>query len=289
MEFATSKDQYSGEKRELIVLNDCDGSCIEHTVEHQLIEAGVMNRKYSHAGEDTPGSIFYWNKHVAAPQFSPDYVADKVPGHCGWCYKEIEYQYHYILTGNRIVNLNEKYDVCLPESIVTGSECIKLCREMNNLLTNLRKYTMYGSRLRFTRGRILARDIVNAAAGWHKDIDRIALPLRWFYFEDWWRPVLMLGQENMGYGYHTRYQGSDYSVWGNMKRAADGNRNISAFHLFSGMDEFHEETDIYTHGRQTAEDDKYVVLTRQSATNLSYEIRNRRRKLKMTGSFKDDK
>lgn len=287
MEFATSKDQYSGENRKLLRLEQCDGSAKFNTVEGQLIMYGVLDRKWSHAGEDTPGSVFYWFKHVVAPMYTVADLVSGETGHCGICFKDINYKYHYTRTGAERVNLNEKFDVSLPMDIVSGSECIKLTREMKNLLHNLKKNNMYCNRLRFTRGRILARDIVNGCGGW--DVESIALPLRWFYFEDWWRPVLMLGQDNMGYGRHTSYRGSEHSVWGNMKRAANGERNISAFHLFDGEDESHEKVDIYTHGRQSAEDDKYVVLTRQSAMNLAHEIRTRRTRLKNKGIFRDDK
>lgn len=284
--FATTKNQFSGNGRYAIVLGACDGSDKKHTIEQQLIDFGVMDKKWSHRSDNVPGSIFYWFTHVAAPAYSISKWTTDVPGNCGICYTSIEHKYYYVLNGDPKVNLNEKYDVILPREVTTGSECINLTKQMKNLLKNLDEKGMVSGSLRFTRGRILARDIINSFSTWK--VDTIALPLQWFYFENWWRPLFMLGQDNMGYGYHSTYEGTD-SVWTNMKLAARKERIIRAFELFRGEDEFHEPVTIYTHGRQVADADKYVVLTRHSAMNLSWEISRKKANLINKGIFKDDK
>lgn len=272
---------------ETLFIGGCDGSSSETSLETQLIRYGLLDRKWSHKDEDTPGSVFYWFKHVVSPIYSITQITEDVSWHCGICHKEIKRKFFYECTRNPVVNLNERYDVRMPDSIVSGSECIKLGDDMKNLLKNLRENKMYVNRLRFGRGRILARDVISAHDYWK--VETIALPLRWFYFEDWWRPVIMLGQENSGYGYHVQWQGGIKSVWGNMKKAAEKDRDVKAFQLFRGYDEYRAPVDIYSHGRQSSADDRYVVLTRSSARDMHYEITGRMRKLKNEGKFIDDK
>lgn len=274
MMFATSPKQFAQSKtRKVIFIGTCDGSSKFNTLEHQLIAEGILDTKWSMNNDDEPGSIFYWFKHVGATEYIPEsYLHHTDAWHCGICYHEINHIYRYSRMNGGPVNLTEDIDVMLPETIISGSECINLTEELR-ALTNYIDRNGFATRGIFYKfGRIAAREIIASWDSWKKN--EIALPVQWFYFEPVERQKLMLGQDNSGYGRHVEFYGRYDSVPRCMAAALRQPRNIRAYQLFNGLDEYKKTADLNTVG-QVATSCHYVVLTRDSAKKLAGELNYR--------------
>lgn len=268
MEFATSKNQYAGSDRETILIGACDGKTRERTLEHQLIRNGIIDGKWSHAGDETPGSIFFWFKHVAAGIYEPDYMElDSIDtNHCGICYHDIEYVYHFISDGMHKLNLTRDMDVVMPATIVSGSECIHLGDEMLRLREWLFRHGLVQKVMKFTRSRIDVQCIIDCWQTWDRDV--VALPLRWFYFRPDIRQAMARG-ESFGRGRHIFGAYAGDSLPRKMNMAAKETGYIRAKDIFSGRDDYTGRVvDINCDG-QSSHPCAYAKLYRDQAMELA--------------------
>ena len=164
----------------IIQIGVCDGSSREATLERQLIKNGLMAQKWS-MSDDTPGTVFFWFKHVAAQVYEPDMMEpnETKDWHCGVCYTAIKHLYHF--RGGGIVNFAKDIDVSLPPVIVSGSECIWLGKELKALTNYLVSSKYVVGPVRYTRGRIDAQCLFDSFDQW--PYDEFVLPLQWFYLK----------------------------------------------------------------------------------------------------------
>ena len=244
----------------------CDGSSKEYTLESRLIELKLMDRKWSHTNEDTPGSVFYWFKHVMAAQYTPDYFRKRVDGHCGICYTEIDWEYRYVRTGLKVLNITEKADVELPDEIVSGSECINLGDDARRIVRYLvEKGMCERGMMTFTRGRFDIVPILRNRATWKAPV--FAFPIRWFYFPPAVRGMLRAGQFSGRYGMHAVYDGNNPYIAVNMSHAVQQRRTLSAYELFRGLDEYRRPCDWNTDA-QAATPFFYAVIDKDMAGRL---------------------
>lgn len=265
MDFATSKNQYPA-KKDLLRLDTCDGSAPDNTLEAQLIREGIIESKWSHADEDTPGSIFFWFKHVAAPLYVPDFCSftDSRSRHCGICYHKIRFVYHYNLAdpGIDVVNLTGELDVRLPPDMVSGSECIHLADEFMAIRNWMIANGFFNGMIRFSHGRIDVDSLIVNWSSWK--LDSIALPLQWFYFRPAVRQFLA-GREPLIGGRNVFMPFEDRSVIRRIRRATVQGGNVRAKTLFQGMDDYARMVADINCDHQSSHSCAYALLTRDDA------------------------
>lgn len=268
MEFATHKNQYSGEGRKVLTIGECDGSTREATLEAQLINYGIIDSKWSHCNEDTPGSVFFWFKHVGASVYEPEYIAyeDENTRHCGVCFHDIDFVYYFNRVVHEPINLTRDLDILLPRTMVSGSECIHLADELMAIRNYLFKHRLVHERITFIRSRIDARCVIGAWKTW--DREKVALPLRWFYFTPSIRKVLAL-DDSFGSGVHVFLGSSDNSVPRKMNAAAKENGTISTKSLFTGRDEYECKGADINSDWQSSHKCAYAVIHRDVARMLA--------------------
>lgn len=273
MEFATSKNQYPGEDRDILLIGACDGVTMERTLEAQLIKHGIIDEKWSHCNEDTPGSVFFWFKHVGAAVYEPDSIECNAEGtsHCGVCYHDIDYVYHFNRIGSDRINLTRDLDIAMPLTIVSGSECIHLADELLSIRNWLFRHGFAVRRIQFKRSRIDVQCIIDSFETW--DRDRVALPLRWFYFSPSIRNFLAL-DDRFGRGEHVFLASSDRSVPRNMNRAAKENGYISTKSIFQGRDEYEMKPADINSDWQSSHPCAFVILRREVARQMARPTRN---------------
>ena len=266
--------------RKMVKIGCCDGECKANTLAWHLIQQGIIDRKWSHANENDPRSVFYKVKHSVSQVMYPASISfhDKKDGHCGVCFKEIQnfYSYKAIPGRNRIVNITDEVDLELPETIVAGCECITLGDELRALIGYLTHMDKETNRRRicdeilFMRERIDARCIISSWKKW--SVDTVALPLDWFYFTPAIRRLLMLGQTVSGYGWHVNNFQHYKHIGTGMHYASLQKRNVRAYDLFRGYDKgTHRMCDLDT-DEQVRDSYRYAILTRESARELHKEL-----------------
>ena len=269
MEFATSIDQYSGTGRKLLKLGPCDGEDNTRTVLSYLMDAGLLQKKRCLAGDDTPGSIFYWFKHVAAQVMSPDTVTMEQDGNCGVCFHHITNQFRYInMNPDGVVNLTEDIDVRLPPVIISGSECITLTDDFSNLMSYVMANGLSGKVIRFAFGKVDAWEVVKSYRSWKLDI--YPLPISWFYFKPSLRRMLMLGQRTAGFGFHTAIETRGLTPGRAINMARKTTRTVEAYRIFNGHDEYGHRCGIDSEA-QAVDRFCFIVLEKQNMARLIHE------------------
>lgn len=269
MEFATSIDQYAGAGRKLIKLGPCDGEDSTRTVLSYLMKAGLLQKKRCLAGDDTPGSIFYWFKHVASQVMSPDSVILKQDGNCGVCFHHITNQFRYINNNPEgMVNLTEDIDVRLPPVIISGSECITLTDEFSNLMHYIMANRLSEKMIRFAFGKVDAWEVVKSHESWEQE--SYALPISWFYFKPSMRRMLMLGQRTAGFGFHTAIDTRGLMPGTAIKMARLAPRGVEAYRIFNGHDEYGHRCGIDSEA-QAVDRFCFVVLEKRNMARLVHE------------------
>lgn len=268
MEFATSKNQFSGENREILTIGACDGRTRERTLESRLMEAGIIDGKWSHRNEDTPGSVFYWFKHVGASVYSPDFIDYNLEStnHCGICYHDIDFVYHFNRGETDRINLTRDLDIVMPPTIVSGSECIHLADELIGIRNWLFKHGFAIRRIKFNRGRIDAQCIIDSYQKWDRPV--VALPLMWFYFTPTQRRFLAM-DDSFGMGRHVFLASGEKSVPKRMNLAAKENGNISTKSLFGGRDEYAMNMASIDTDEQSSHPCAFAIITVDQARTLA--------------------
>ena len=272
---------------------------LNHTLVQQLLDQGVIQHRseWGPKAEKDQKSVFWHFRHYPSQMYEPDsvnYVTTR--GHCGVCYKEINYKYVcYSKTGGRFTvdwtsPDGTTYDIEYPEKMVCGSTCIHLPEQLTSLVIKCYR-ELKAQRIQFHDGRILADPLIKSVYDWKVDI--FAFPLEWFFFSSKARWQLMLGQKNQKRGLHVEkmYNGTVCQNCANVikfyRAHEDEERNFingkiytptflrTADKLFHGTDKFGAirciqriaDTD-----HQTSEPQKYVILTRTQAESLAKEI-----------------
>lgn len=269
--FATRQGEFEGVDRKLLVVGPCDGSSFDYTLAGHLKRLGLLKGRWK-SGEHTPGSVFYWFRHVAALQFVPDSLELVDSWHCGVCFKHpIKLKFTMKnMAFNKPLNITEHADILLPKYIVTGSECIHLSDDMRNLVRYMREHgIMPEGGIRFVMGRFDAMDIVRNYAAW--EFDTVALPVRWFYFKPEFRHVLYYYRWSRGYGLHVVMPPEGRGPGDLMHRASRFCRSSHARDLFWGMDEYDRPATMDT-PNQCADKYGYVVLERGMMKTLMCDI-----------------
>ena len=267
-DFATLSCQFTEEGRECIEIFGCDGSSPETTLEAQLLKHGIIEKRWSikemKDGCEIPGTIFYWFKHVASQSMTPDTIKmdPDQKWHCGICYHEINNIYYYRKTSSAPINLNRHLDIILPETIVSGSECIHLADEMRNLIRYLFDHGIVSHRMTFTHGRIDAQCVVDSFETW--DREEVALPVSWFYFKPNFRRGLVSNNPS-AYKHPHVYEPFDYnSVPLKMNGALRQAKFTLDDSIFIGMESDGRRVDVNTDG-QTVNACLYLVIDRKTA------------------------
>ena len=267
-EFATSAHQFGGSGRKCIEIYGCDGSSPETTLEAQLLQHGIIGRRWSlkdmKEGGEVPGSIFYWFKHVASQTMEPDSIMKKLSGkwHCGICYHDISNVYYYNNVFNKPVNLNSELDIMLPPTIVSGSECIHLADEMRHMIDYLFEHGIVSHKMTFTHGRIDAQCVVDSFESW--DRDEVALPVSWFYFKPNFRRGLTCKHPTAYRHPHVYAPMGAKSTAVNMNNALKQRRMVFDEDIFLGREANGMRVDVNSDG-QTVNACLYIVIDKETA------------------------
>lgn len=276
-EFATELNISSGNTRKLYQVKACTGATREDTLEHQLKKQGLITRRWSIKGDSKPGDIFYWVTHVMSRAYDANYMSlyQSSRWHCGICFTEISYVFVYRakpeyideIYGRVRLNLTDDADILLPNTIVSGSECIHLGDKLKGLVRYLCacKYIADLQQIKFRFSRIDAGNIILGYERWERD--EIAMPVQWFYFEPGLRKAIGDIQNRVMFQKNVCYPLEADGVGANMYRALAYPRNIGVRQAFEGRDEYMARTTMET-DRQTASPLYYIVISRDMAEML---------------------